>query len=318
VSRLPISTNPNVSARGGNPFSIEGQSWHPASPIDGSVPQTAHNQVADPGYFRALQIPLLDGRFFTKSDVQNAPPVVIVNEKLARAFFPRGAIGRRILLGAPQPGAPWLTIVGVVGDVRMTALAHDIMPQFYTPQAQDANASMTIVVRTNSDPLRTAREAAAVVRSIDAEVPVYDVNTMEQRIARSVSQPRFETTILAFFAAAALFLAAIGIFGVVAHSAARRTQEIGIRMALGADRARVLRHVVADGLRPVALGAVAGVISAAALGHVLSSVLFHVTPQDPQIFIVAVTTLGIVAIAASFLPARRATRIDPMNALRSE
>jgi putative ABC transport system permease protein len=157
-----------------------------------------------------------------------------------------------------------------------------------------------------------------VIRSIEPEAPVFGVQTMEERVAHSVSQPRFETVILAFFAIAALLLAAIGIFGVVAHSTARRTQEIGIRMALGADRARVVRYVLGGGLRPVAVGAAIGLASAFALGRVFSSVLFHVTPRDPQIFTLSVATLLTVAIAACFIPARKASRIDPMNALRSE
>jgi putative ABC transport system permease protein len=312
-TRLPLN-GPTIQ-RGGSPFSIEGRPWNPS----GAVPQFANTQIADADYFRTLQIPLVSGRAFKDTDTASAPFVAVVNETLARGFFPQGdAIGHRILLGAPQPGSKWLTIVGIVGDVKTVALDQPTLPHFYTPISQHPAIYMELAIRTSNDPMAIARQTAAIMRSVDPEAPVFGVQTMEQRIASSVSQPRFETTILGFFAAAALFLAAIGIFGVIAHSTARRTREIGIRMALGADRARVLRHVVGHGLRPVAIGVVAGLVSAIALGRILADVLFQVTPRDPQIFAFAIAILGVVAIAACFLPARRAARIDPMNALRSE
>ncbi len=314
VSRLPIAIGTNVTAGGGNPFSIEGQQWHPNSP----VPQMAHNQTADAGYFRALQIPLLDGRVFTESDRDAAQPVVIVNETLARGFFPRGAIGHRILLGAPQPGAKWMTIVGVVGDVKTAALNFDTMPQFYTPESQDGSSSMAMVVRTRSDPGPIARHATALAHAIDPEQPVYGISTMEDRVSRSIGQPRFETIIVGFFAGAALFLAAIGIFGVVAHSTAQRTREIGIRIALGADAGRVVRYVMLTGLRPVMVGALIGIASAVAAGRILATVLFHVKPTDPAAFLIAVCVLGVVAAGACLIPARKAARIDSAAALGSD
>jgi putative ABC transport system permease protein len=316
VSRLPIATSTNMTAGGGNPFSIEGQRWHPAS-TEGSVPQMAHTQAADTGYFRALQIPLLAGRWFTESDRESSPAVAIVNEKLARTFFPNGAIGHRIILGAPRPEG-WMTIVGVVGDVKTSALNFDTMPQFYTPEAQEASSRMAMVVRTASDPLSIARQASAMVHAIDPEQPVYGVSTMQDRVSRSVSQPRFETVIVGFFAGAAVLLAAIGIFGVVAHSTAQRTREIGIRIALGADGARVVRHVMLAGMRPVAAGAVIGIAGALAAGRMLGSVLFHVKPNDPATFVIAAGFLGLVAALACLGPARRAARIDPARALGSE
>ncbi len=312
-TRLPLN-GPTIQ-RGGSPFSIEGRPWNPS----GAAPQFANTQIADADYFRTLQIPLVSGRAFNDADTVSAPFVTVVNETLARGFFPQGdAIGHRIILGAPQPDSKWMTIVGIVGDVKTAALDEHTLPHFYTPLSQHSALYMELAIRTTNDPMAIARQTDAVVRSVDPEAPVFGVQTMEQRVAGSVSQPRFETIILGFFAAAALFLAAIGIFGVVAHSTARRTQEIGIRMALGADRARVLRHVVGDGLRPVAIGAAAGILSAIALGRGVSSVLFHVAPRDPQIFTLAVATLAIVAIAACFIPAHRASRIDPMTALREE
>jgi putative ABC transport system permease protein len=318
VSRLPIVLGTHVTPGEGNPFSIEGQRWHPGSPVDGSVPQMAHNQTVDTGYFRALQIPLLAGRNFTESDRDASPPVAIVNEKLARGFFPRGAIGHRILLGAPQPGASWMTIVGVVGDVKTAALSFDTMPQFYTPESQEGSNRMAMVVRVLSNPGTIARQAAALVRAIDPDQPVFGVSTMEDRVARSIGQPRFETVMVGFFAASALFLAAIGIFGVVAHSTAQRTREIGIRIALGADSARVVRHVMLTGLRPVLLGALIGIAGALAAGKILANVLFQVKPTDPVTFVIAACLLGLVAAVACLGPARKAARIDPAAALGSE
>jgi putative ABC transport system permease protein len=312
-TRLPV--NGAEIMTGGSPFSIEGRPWNPS----GAVPQLATTQIADADYFRTLQIPLIAGRVFNDSDTAQAPFVAVINETLARGFFPNGdAIGHRILLGAPRPDSKWMTITGVVGDVKAAALDRPALPQFYRPLSQHPDVYMQLAIRTSGDPASIASQAAAVVRSIEPGAPVFGIQTMEQRIAGSVSQPRFETVILAFFAASALFLAAIGIFGVVAHSTARRTQEIGIRMALGADRARVLRHVVGDGLRPVVIGATIGLAAAFALGRILAGTLFHVTPRDPQIFSLATAALIMVAIGARLIPARRASRIDPMNALRSE
>jgi putative ABC transport system permease protein len=312
VSNLPVSGG--VNGRGGNPFSIEGQRWHPDSP----VPQMAHTQIIDPEYFRAMQIPLLQGRYFSPADNASAPAVTVVNETLARGFFPKGAIGHQILLGAPQPNSTWLTIVGIVGDVKTTALSSETMPQFYTPVTQDGSTAMSLVIRTALDPATIARSVQQVVRGIDPTLPVYDVVTMDDRIAKSIGQPRFETTLLTFFAASALFLAAIGIFGVVAHSTAQRTHEIGIRMALGADRAHVIQTVMRDGLRPVIFGTALGLGGAFLTATLIKSALFQVAATDPQSFLIASALLTLVATAACLVPATRATKFDPSIALREQ
>ena len=192
------------------------------------------------------------------------------------------------------------------------------MPQFYTPVAQDPSTAMSLVIRTALDPSTVARSAQQIVRAIDPSLPVYDVVTIDDRIAKSIGQPRFETTLLTFFAGSALFLAAIGIFGVVAHSTAQRTQEIGIRMALGADRARVVKTVMRDGLRPVLFGIALGLAAAFFLSRILKSTLFQVTTTDPPSFLLAAVLLTLVAVAACLIPARRATKVDPMIALREQ
>ncbi len=315
VTRLPVASIGDVESRGGNPFSIEGRPWDP----NGPVPQIAHTFVVGLDYFRTMGIRLRSGRVFSDADSPDAPRVTVVNERLARGFFPRGdAIGRRILLGAPRPGAPWLTIVGVIADLKTGALDAAPMPQFYVPVAQDPPAWMAVVMRTTGEPTKMTREVSAVARRLDPDQPVYSIGAMEQRVEQSVGQPRFQTVILAFFAATALFLAAVGIYGVVAHATVQRTKEIGIRMALGADAATVVAAVLADGLRPVAVGIAIGLAGAAALARLVSSVLFQVTPRDPATFTLAVIALAVVATAACLWPARRAARLDPLAALREE
>jgi ABC-type antimicrobial peptide transport system permease subunit len=242
----------------------------------------------------------------------------VVNRTLADAFFPTGAIGQHIMLGAPRGGNPWLTIVGVVGDVKTAGLDQDALPQFYTPLSQDPGPAMSIVLRTAADPLKTAHLAAEVIHALDPEMPVFDIKTMDDRVAQTIAQPRFETVLLTFFAAAALLLAAVGIFGVVAHATVRRTQEIGIRMALGADSKRVLQQVVSSGMRPVLAGLAVGTIGAIALTRLLSSLLFRVGATDPPTFLASAGILMIIALAACLGPAHKATHVDPMIALRAE
>jgi putative ABC transport system permease protein len=315
VGGLPVA-RVGADTGGGNPFSIEGRPWNP----NGSVRQVAHTTAAGVDYFHTMGIPLLAGRVFSPSDTMDAPQVAVINQTLARGFFQRGdAIGHRILVGAPHPGARWMTIVGIIGDLRTGALDQAPMPQFYWPVGQQRPPrAVSVVLRTANEPLDMAREATGVIRLIDPDQPVYDVTTMEQRVEESVGQPRFQTVLLAFFAVAALFLAAVGIYGVVAHSTAQRTKEIGIRMALGADATRVVASVLIDGLRPVLVGVALGFAGAALLMRVLSSVLYHVTPHDPWTFICAVMVLAAIAAAACVGPARRAALVDPMNALREE
>jgi predicted permease len=313
VSRLPAMGG-GLNTQGGNPFSIEGRAWDPKAPVR----QIAHTQTADADYFRALQIPLVDGRLFNASDGISAPHVAVVNRALANAFFPKGAIGWHIMLGAPRAGYPWLTIVGVVGDVKTAGLDQETLPQFYTPVSQDPPAGISLVLRTAADPLTMANLASEMIHGLDPEMPVFDVRTMDDRVARTLAQPRFETVLLTFFAAAALLLAAVGIFGVVAHATTRRTQEIGIRIALGADSGRVLRDVILGGLRPVLVGLAAGIAGALAMTRLIASVLFKVRATDPLTFLAATAILIAVAAVACFGPARKATRIDPMVALRAE
>ncbi len=314
-----------INASSGDPFGVKGKSYDAST---GSVSQFASLSFVGIDYFHTLEIPLRAGRAFIPADstpagqgegpAQIMPGVVMVNETLARAFFPQGAVGQQI--GVPPPCRDtkcdfvWMTIVGVAGDVKTRRLDMEARPQIYIPLP----ASGGIILRTAQEPMTLVRDATAAVHKMDPEMVVFDVRTMEDRIWSTVSQPRFEAIIVGFFAVAAVFLAAIGIFGVVSHSTAQRTQEIGIRMALGADEARVIRTVVLDGLRPVLLGVLIGLGGALALSRVLSRVLFKVPSTDPVTFLIAGAALVLVAAVACFGPAWRAARTDPMQALRTE
>ncbi len=242
-----------------------------------------------------------------------------MNQTLARQIFPGGdPIGRRIALGTPRANARWMTIVGIAGDVKAAALDEQTLPHIYMPFAQHPSLWMAVAVRTAGDPLNLARQAVGAVRSVDPEAAPSAIDTMRLRAAGSISRPRFETGIVAFFAAVALFLAAVGIFGVVAHATARRTKEVGIRMALGAGRAGLLRQVIASGMRPVLAGIALGIAGAVSLRSFVASLLFHVRPADPWMLALAALVLAGVALAACFIPARRASRVDPALALRAE
>ncbi len=317
---LPVRGG-GINAGAGDPFGIKGKSYDAAN-------QFASLSAAGVDYFRTFEIPMRAGRVFTAADSTPAnvgveaakeyPSVVIVNDTLARRFYPEGAVGQQI--GVPPPCRDskcdfvWMTIVGVAGDVKSRGLDMATRPQIYIPQPQSGG----VILRTVGDPMSMARAASSVIRNASPDVAIFDVRTMEDRISQTVTQPRFQAAIVTFFAAAALFLAAIGIFAVVAHSTAQRTQEIGIRMALGADRARVVETVLADGLRPVLVGVVLGLAGALAFSRILSSVLFKVGATDPTTFLLSALLLTFVAIAACLGPASRATRVDPMIALRSE
>lgn len=310
VSQLPLSSG------GGGPFSIEGRPYR----MNGAVPQVAAYYVASPDYFRTMRIPLLAGRLLDARDGPEANPVAVVSETLARGFWPtiQDALGQRILMGAPRPGARWMTIAGVVGDVRNAGLRLAPVPEIYAAEAQNGAGNMVVVARTTGDPLSIAVAARRVVSAIDAEQPVYDVKTMEQQVASGIGRDRFQALLLGVFAFAGLLLAAIGIYGVLEHNISRRIPEMGLRMAVGAQRRDILRLVMVQGLTPALIGMAVGLAGALALTRVLRSMLFAASPVDPIMFAAAAVVLAVVALAACYLPARRAMGVDPVVALRWE
>ncbi|HEY1339505.1 MAG TPA: ABC transporter permease, partial [Bryobacteraceae bacterium] len=275
-------------------------------------------RAISPDYFRVMGIPILRGRAFTEDDRTGRPQVVIVSESLARRHWPNeDAVGKQLSLN--PSGNPWMTVVGVCGSVRFNRLDDDPQPELYTAYQQTLLAPQvsTIVLRTAADPLSLIPAARAAIREVDPNQPVAEVKAMTQIVADSVAQPRFYTLLLAIFAALALVLAAAGIFSVVAWTVNQATQEIGIRMALGASPRHVLRAVMGRVLLESIGGAAAGLGGAAALTRLLKTQLYGVTSTDPVTFVAVPAVLTLVAALAGWLPARRATHVDPAAALRA-
>jgi putative ABC transport system permease protein len=285
-------------------------------------------RFVSPGYFETVRIPFRKGRNFNAGDVKGGLPVMIINETLARqAFGDEDPIGKRIgcCEELTDPKNLYKTVIGVVGDVRAYGITSTPPPEFYLPIEQmPADGwrwmaqSMEIMVRTSGDPHQHADDLRAILKRIDPLVPIYLLGPLEERIANTLEQRRFSTLLLSSFAALALFLAAIGIYGVLSYTVSQRTQEIGIRMALGGKPSQVLGLILGYGLRLAVIGAVIGVGAAFALSRLLTSLLFGVTPGDVATYALATAVLIAMALLASYLPASRAMRIDPMVALRYE
>jgi putative ABC transport system permease protein len=296
-------------------LSVEG---HPAPGNAVNVP-VPYDTVTN-GYFATLGIPLTRGRLFGPEDAETAPARVVVNEAFVRRFFPSGdPLGKRVAFGDPQdPRVQWLTIVGVVADTRRGGLDRPVWAELYLPLTQSADPRLTVLVRTAGDPLAIARAAEEQIWAIDPGQPVASVRTLEQLVARAQANRRFTMTMLGAFALVALMLAAVGIYGVIAYSTAQRTQEIGIRVALGATRGDVLQMVLSDGLRIATLGSVIGIAAASAASRLLSGLLFGVSSHDPLTFVALPAAVLMVAALASWIPARRVLAVEPTIALRGE
>ena len=274
------------------------------------------------GYFRAMGIPLVKGRDFTERDQHKSPQVIIVTETFARQFFPNeDPIGKRIKPGISSyegEQSSMREIVGVVGDVKNRSLGTEAKPAYYVPQTQVPFNQLTVVVRTINDPHSVVTAVTREVSSLDKDLPLFAVKTLDEYLAASVAAPRFNTTLLSIFAAVALVLTIVGLYGVMSYSVAQRTNEIGIRMALGAQARDVLTLIVGQGFKLVLLGLAIGLVGAFSLMRVISSLLFGVTTKDPLTFAMVAGLLAVVALLACYIPARRATKVDPMIALRYE
>jgi predicted permease len=288
-------------------------------------------QTVSPGFFEVFKIPVVRGRTYTERDTAGSPPVVVINQAMARRYWPNADplndkiwIGKGLMpqLATEQPRQ----IIGIVGDVRGNGLDNDPGPAMYLVQAQvpDAinalNAALTPmrwIVRTRGNPLRAASAVQEQIRQVTG-LPVTDVRTMDEIVSRSTSRQRFNMLLMTIFGGAALFLAGIGIYGLMAYSVQQRTQEIGIRLALGADTAGVRRMVVVQGMRLALIGVAVGIAAALALTRLLATFLFGVKDKDPAVFTTVAILLSLVSFLAVWLPARRATRIDPVIALRYE
>ena len=278
---------------------------------------TAGVRVANLAYFRTMGIPLTDGRFFEETAFPDGTGEAIISQAMARRYWPgESPLGKRMSIDGPE--GPQHTIVGVVGDVRHYGLDQPAEPEFYLPYPVVAWRSVGLLVRSKTDPLRLVDTIRSAVWALDPEIVPYDIQTMETRLDDMLAGRRFSMTLLGLFAGAALLLASLGIYGVLAYSVAQRTQEIGIRMALGAQPGDILRLILRQGMTLTLLGVVLGLGGALALSRTLSSLLFEVQPTDPATFATVPLVLMGIALLACYLPARRATRVHPIEALRTE
>jgi putative ABC transport system permease protein len=308
VSNLPLG-----GVTWGRSLTVEG---FPVLPV-GQAPMINHC-VITPNYFRAMGIPLSMGRDFTDADTRDSLRVTIIDERLAREYWPNESpLGKRVRFGPPENNEPWHTVVGVVGAVKHESLSLTRRKTVYLPHAEITIADMALAVRAaNPDNLTPA--VRGQVKAMDPDLPIINVRTMTEVISRSVWQPRLYTILFGVFAAVALALASIGIYGVMAYSVSERTREIGIRLALGAQRRDVLKLVVAQGMTLALIGAGVGLGAALALTQLMRSMLFEVSATDPLTYAALAALLSVVAMLACYLPARRATKVDPMVALRCE
>ncbi len=276
--------------------------------------------VTDANYFRTMQIPLRHGRLYTEQEATESRGLVLINEALARRYFPNeDPIGKQVAIQSRPPNRnPPVEIIGIVGDVKLGALDEPAEPTVYWPHSELALPGMTLVMRTWGDPLNVAAAAREAIYALDPEQPITEISAMESWSAKSMGRARFNTVLLTVFAVVALILASIGIYGVMAYTVAQRTQEIGIRMALGAQARDVLKIVIREGMTLALIGVVIGLLVALALTRWMETLLFGVRPTDPLTFAVIAAVLALVALIACWIPARRATKVDPLLALRHD
>lgn len=313
-----VSMASSFYLNGSNTLAVEGRAFSRES-----APHNVAGETVDDNFLQVMEIPLLRGRSFDTRDRGNTQPVAIINQALAARYFPnQDAIGHEIKLGLPNDSKPWLTIVGVVGNVKTQTVFQEMgyvePPAVYRPLSQEPAASMSLLVRTNDDPSTLTSPVREKLLGLDSEANLANVKTMEERLSELQSQPRFRTVLLTAFAALALILAALGIYGVLLQSVVRRTKEIGVRMALGATRESVMQMILGQALRTVMVGLVLGLVATLGLAPTVAGLLYDVSPANPATLAAVSTILVSVAVLASYFPARRATSIDPLNALRSE
>ena len=292
-------------------FTVEGAppgESEPSSPV----------VIVSSGYFEALGIPLLAGRNFTETDRADKPPVVIINESFARRYFPNESpIGKRMKVGGPErPDNPWMEIVGVVGDVKYAGLDVAAEPAYYEHYQQASWSYTYIVIRSSSEPRSLATGVRQTVWSLDKDLPIANMQTMEDLLSESVARPRFRTFVFLVLGTLAIVLAVTGIYGVISYLVSQRTREIGIRVALGAQRRTVLNLIIRQGMSLALIGAAIGLIAAFVLTRLMRGLLYEVEATDPLTFASITILLLLVSLAACWIPARRAAKVDPLVALR--
>ena len=321
-----LATSPGVTAVGGINYpplspgsasaaiNIEGRPTPP-----GTSPPEVDLRTVTAGYFQAMHIPLIAGRSLTLADRAGATRVVLINKAMRDRFWPgEDPLGKRVQLGAANPAAPWYTIAGVVGSVRAHGLAAEPSPEVYIHLLQTIPSAMTMVLRTNGDPAKLVPEMRQKVWALDPELPVSNVSTLESQLNGSIARERLLMVLLACFAVVALILGVVGVYGVISYSVLQRTREIGIRMALGAEPKQVLKSTVIQAMTLALIGVVCGLVGAALLSRFLNGIVYQVSPTDPTMFLGVAVLMSAAALLASYIPARRAMKVDPLTALRFE
>ena len=312
VSISGNDTLPMNSGRNYSPFTIQGRA------VESERGPIADIAVVDTEYFRTMEVPLITGRNFSRADTYKTKPVAVIDQTLARQYWPgENPLGEELKFGFGR-GLQGLTIVGVVGDIKSDGFEAPSVPHIYVGLGQFAPVNAVVFLKGSGDIAHLGEAVRHEVEGIDPNVPVHSITSMDQIISRSVADRRFALELLGVFAAVALLLAAIGIYGVMSYSFSQRTHEVGIRVALGAQRLDILRMALGEGMRIVVIGLAAGLVGAAIATRVFQSMLFGVGPVDPVTFASVSGILTCVALLACYLPARRATRVDPLVALREE
>jgi predicted permease len=321
VHRLPGVTSAGIADNlplsggiGWGSISIEGY-----QPSAGQEMIQSDIRVAGVGYFETMEVPVIKGRLFDEHDTEKSLPVIVIDEKMARNYWPNSnPVGSRIKFGRADSEDPWMTVVGVVGSVKQYDLESESRVTLYLPTAQALGGTMYLVARTSVAPSSLAASITSEVRSLDPNIPIFDVKTMDQRLSESLARRRFAMLALGVFAGFALLLAIVGIYGLISYSVAQRTSELGIRLALGARQIDVLRLVLSAGLKLALIGIAVGLVLSFAVTRFLSSLLFGVRATDLFTFSALSILLIVVSLIACYIPARRATKVDPLVALRYE
>jgi predicted permease len=309
TTSLPLSSLVN-----GANIRIEGR-----PPMPDLDQKEVRRSVVSPGYFSTLGIRLLGGRAFTDQDRGDTVNLVVINETMKKLhFLDEDPVGRRMQWGCVAPTCPWMTVIGVVGDIKQDALDEETRPEVYTTYLQQPRLALSMAIRTEGDPLAIAPMLRTTLRSIDPDIPLSSVATMDQLAAESVATRRFNTLLLGIFSSLALALAIVGIYGVMSYSVSQRRQEVGIRMALGAQSGQVTRLVLGEAMTLAGIGIAIGIALSLGMTRLLGSLLFEVSATDLTTFSATALLLGGVALAASYIPARRAATVDPLVALRSD
>jgi putative ABC transport system permease protein len=322
-----LAAIPGVEAAGGvNPLPLGDNQRSLSFMPSGAAPLPRGNHpggsylLVKPDYFKTMKIPILQGRDFNRSDMKDSPPVIMINEAFVKKHFPgRNPIGQQVFMDEPENKVLPREVVGVVGNTRHDSLAEPQGPEMYVPFAQDPGRSLDIVLRVSSANLvGLSADVKRTIRELDKDLYVPTLEPMTKFVATHLAQPRFNMMLLAVFAAVAMILAAIGIYGVIAYSVTQRTREIGIRMALGAQKAQMLGMVLRQSLTLVVIGIAIGFVVALGATRVMATLLYGVGANDFSIYAVVIVLLGGAALLASYIPARRAMKVDPMVALRYE